>query len=277
MPCAPHRLLPPLALIALGLNLAVLPGPGRARAEGEYVPVGTYLYANPADPERVTGGLTVRFETPGKRLVVAYGRQNRKDRLARSDTIEAQREWFKPFKAESRDGGRTAVFPHLPPDFYDLVVIETDTMRLFEGVDLLTEDSPDLAGSPFFGEVQQSLSRRTDRIAGGWEAFFDTRAYERFETDGVRGAVFVQQLRKGQTYAESGALIQGCIHSIDVVWVVRGKSDDAGWQVLQRQQLFREELPSRELFSYRFCPELQGIRVGLKMKDLGVLLKKAGD
>lgn len=265
----PPRTVLPVAVLLTSL-LCLVPCP--LRAEGEYVPVGGYLYANPANRENATGGFTVRFATPGRRIVVAYGRQNRKDRLARTDTDEAQREWFKPFKADMTEEGRLATLAHLPPDFYDLVIIEPETMQLYEGVDLLMEDTPELGGGPLFEEVRKSLSRRDDRLAGGWEAFFDTRTYERFETDGVRGGVFVQQMRQGQTYAESGALIKGCIHSIDVAWVVRSKTEGAGWQVLQRQQLYREELPKRQLFEHHFRPELQGIRVGIKMKELGLLL-----
>ncbi len=236
------------------------------------VPVGGYLYANPAPDPSITGGLVVRFATPGKRLVIAYGHKNRKDRLVRGGTSDSQRESWKPYKAATSDAGKTARFAELPPDFYDLIVIETDTMSIIEGVDLLMEDNKDLSGGPLFDEFQKSLSRTKDRI-GGWEAFFDSKRFERFETDGVRGAAFIQQMRLGQALAESGAVLKGCIHSVDVAWAVKGVGDNPGWQVMNRQQLFREEMPSREFFKYQFRPELQGIRVGDKVKDVGVLLK----
>ena len=250
----------------------LLSGTGLVWAEGEQVPVGGYLYARPADLDKATGGMTVHFATAGKRLVIAYGRQNRKDRLSRGSLTDAEKEWVKPFKADLSDGGKTAVFPHLPPDFYDLIVIETDTMRLYEGIDLLTEDMPDLSGGTALDQVKKSLARPTGKLSG-WEGFFDAKNFERLETDGVRGAVLLQQMRLGTALAESGAQIPGCIHSIDVVWLVKGKTDEAGWQVTQRQQLFREELPKREFFHHAFKPELQGVRVGVKMKDVGTILQ----
>lgn len=249
----------------------VLAGAGWARAEGEMVPVGGYLYAKPADIEKATGGLTVRFADPGKRLVIAYGRQNRKDRLSRTGLDDAGKEWVKPFKAELADGGKTATFPHLPPDFYDLIVIEADTMQFYEGVDLLAEDMPDLGGGPAFDQVKRSVTKPAGKLAG-WEGFFDAKEFERLETDGVRGALLLQQMRLGTAYAESGAQIQGCIHSIDIIWLVKGTRDEVGWQVTQRQQLYREELPRRDFFRHSFKPELQGIRVGVKMKDIGGVL-----
>jgi hypothetical protein len=79
----------------------------------------------------------------------------------------------------------------------------------------------------------------------------------------------LQQMRLGKAYAESGDLLQGCIHSIDVCWVERAKVEGQNWQVVTRQQLFRDELPAREFFKHRFLPELQGIRVGVTAKEIG--------
>jgi len=125
--------------------IALLLCPDRAPAGGSQVPVGTYLYANPEKPERFEGGLTVKFASPGERMVVAYGRKYRKDRKTREETIEQEREMFKPYLGKMEEKGTRAVFPHLPPDFYDLVVIEAGkTMKLYEGLSLLQDSKPEL-------------------------------------------------------------------------------------------------------------------------------------
>ena len=75
-------------------------------------------------------------------------------------------------------------------------------------------------------------------------------------------------MRLGTALAESGAVLKGCIHSIDVVWIERAKVEGAGWQVLARQQLYRDEIPARTFFTHHATPGLQAIRVGLKAKHL---------
>lgn len=241
-----------------------------------HVPVGSYLYATPPAGQAASGGLVVHFAGPGKRLVVAYGRKNRKDRLSRTGTKETEREVYKPFKADSSEGGKTATFRGLPPDFYDLIVFDSEKMTLFEGIDLLTDDNQELASGVAFDEAKKSLGRENDgRLASGWEAFFDQKRFDRFETDGLRGAILVQQMRHGKSFAESGAEIKGCIHSVDICWLMKGVQEGGGWQVTNRQQLFRDELFSREFFRYQFRPELQGIRVGVQVKDIGTILKDA--
>jgi hypothetical protein len=239
------------------------------------VPVGGYLYAAPAAGQAAAGGMVVHFPGPGKRLVVAYGRKNRKDRISRVGTKESEREVFKPFKADISENGKTATFRGLPPDFYDLIVFDPEKMTLFEGIDMLSDDNPELAAGVAFDEVRKSLGRGENdgRLVSGWESFFDQKRFERFETDGLRGAVLVQQMRHGKAFAESGAEIKGCIHSVDICWVMKGVQEGGGWQVTSRQQLFRDELFSREFFRYQFRPELQAIRIGVQVKDIGILLK----
>ncbi|MFA4943237.1 MAG: hypothetical protein WC789_00875 [Lentisphaeria bacterium] len=264
-------------LLILGGGVAA----GLAQGEGEGRPAaGAYLYhrpeaAEPAGRASATGGLTVRLPTAGRRLVLAFGWKHRKDRLSREETTEAQREWFKPFRASMGDDGRTASFTGLPPDFYDLIVIDAATMTLFEGVDMLGDDLPELATGPLADEIQTTFGRPEGRIAGV-DAFFDSKRLDRFETDGVRGAVFIQQMRLGRALAESGAEIPGCIHSIDIFWLMKGKRE-GGWQVLSRQQLYRQELPIREFFRHQYRRELQGIRVGLRPKDIGVVLRELAE
>jgi len=38
----------------------------------------------------------------------------------------------------------------------------------------------------------------------------------------------VQQLRKGTAYAESGDVLKGCIHSLDICWIERAKVEGVG-------------------------------------------------
>lgn len=240
-----------------------------ARAGGSVVPVGSYLYADSADADTYSGRLTVRFSTPGKdRLVVAWGRKYRKDRKSREGTSEEERQKFKPWQGKLVDEGAGAIFWHLPPDFYDIVVVDAGTMNVYEGISLQRESSPEQALPKYFEEIKTSLGLRSDRI-GGWDAFFDNKQFDRFETDGVRAGVFLQQMRLGVALAESGAQLKGCIHSMDVVWIERAKVEGAGWQVIQRQQLYRDEIPARTFFKHTFVTELQSVRIGTKAREVG--------
>ena len=257
-------------VLSLGVAAALLSG-CCACGGGSVVPVGTYLYANPANPEQFKGRLTVKFTTPGERMVIACGRKYRKDRKSRSGTTEANREVFKPHLAKMMNDGTAAVFWHLPVDKYDLVVVDAEQMKLYEGLALLRSSSPELAADKDLEGIKASLSPATERI-GGWEGFFDTKQFERFETDGVRANVLLQQMRLGTALAESGAVLKGCIHSIDMCWVDRAKVEGAGWQVVCRQQLYRDELPSREFFTHTFLPELNGIRIGTSAKETGPIV-----
>ncbi|OGV79790.1 MAG: hypothetical protein A3K19_00520 [Lentisphaerae bacterium RIFOXYB12_FULL_65_16] len=248
--------------------VAVCLGCPAARAGGAQVPVGQYLYAKPANAEQFTGSLTVTFAKPGAKMVIAYGRKYRKDRRSREVTTEADRETFKPYQATVLDDGRKAVVEHLPADLYDLVVIQVKGMTVHEGLSMQLGADPAQATEALFSEVRETLSPRDDRI-GGWDAFFDTKQFDRFESDGTRGAVFLQQLRRGKSLAESGAEIKGCIHSIDVCWMERAKVEGVDWQVITRQQLYRDEIESREFFRHKYVPELSGLRVGVKARAAG--------
>ena len=237
-------------------------------AGGSVVPVGTYLYARPENPEQHKGQLVIRFATPGKRLVVAWGRKWRKDRKERKGTAEEDRQKFKPYEAKPIDDGAGAIFWNLPTDRYDIVVIDAEKMTVHEGVSMMRTADAGQPVAQFLEEVRKSLGPREDRI-GGWEGFFDSKRFERLETDGVRAGVFLQQMRLGKALAESGAVLKGCIHSIDVVWVERAKVEGVGWQVVSRQQLYRDEIPARTFFTHAFVPELSGVRIGSKRVDLG--------
>lgn len=253
-----------LLLVSLFL---VLLGPG-TRAGGSVVPVGSYLYAKPENPEQYTGRLTVHFATPGDRLVVAWGRKWRKDRKSREDTTEEDRQVFKPYLGKPIDDGAGVIFWNLPVDRYDIVVIDAKTMKIHEGIMLMRDGDPQQPNEQFLEEVRKSLGPRTD-IIGGWEGFFDNKEFDRLESNGVRAGVFVQQMRLGTALAESGAVLKGCIHSIDVVWVERAKVEGVGWQVVSRQQLYRDEIPARTFFTHAYVPELSGIRIGTQPKEIG--------
>jgi len=236
---------------------------------GGNVRIGSYLYANPENPERFKGSLVVTF-TKGEegRMVIAYGNRYRKIRKTRQGTTETERQVFKPYLAQNVNDGEKAIFWHLPADKYDLVVIQPKSMTLYEGVALLRGSDPDKAPPAYFEEIKQSLGPREDRI-GGWEGFFDGKQFERFESDGVKACVLLQQMRLGKAFAESGDVLKGSVHSIDICWVERGKRDGSGWQVVTRQQFYRDELPEKVYFKHQFLAELQGIRVGTKEKTIG--------
>lgn len=249
------------------LFFVLLPGLLWPATAADRVPAGTYLYANPAQADSATGALTVHFTERGPWLAVAWGRHHRKDRETRDATTEAEREWFKPFKAQLAADGKSARFPHLPPDFYDLMVFDAATMHLWEGLAMQSGADSARATDGVMATVRATLDRPAGRI-GGWDAFFDRKQFDRLETDGELTAVLVQQLRLGQAFAESGEVIPGCIHSVDVVWLRRAQGAEAEWQVLQRQQLYRDELPARAFFQHHFVPELRGIRIGARPRDL---------
>jgi hypothetical protein len=252
--------------------IALLFSPLQAEAGGSVVPVGEYLYAAPEALEAYEGSLTVRFVQAGDKLVVAYGHRYRKERMPRTGTTEQERQRFKPVRAELRDDGRTAVFAHLAPDRYDLVVILNDRYTVYEGLTLAVEiaDHDRISPREARRTVELTLARPEGRVAG-WEAFFDHKTVCRIETDGVRAGVFVHQMRTGEAFAESGARLEGRVHSLDVCRLEATRARDGRWQVTSRQQLFRDELPLARAFETRFLQELRGIRVVRTPQTLGPL------
>ncbi len=262
--------LPLYCLISIfKLAPALLSIGGVFNAQGQAV--GNYLYANPQALRDFKGSLTVQFTAPANRLVIAYGRQYRKDRAGRSETTEPERELFKPVLAEISNSGQTAHFVNLAPDFYDLIIFNLDDMTLREGLKL--HNNPDsTAGSPeVLAEVKQSLAPAPDskRLVDGWESFFDTKDFLRLESDGETASVLIQQMRLGTALTGAGNVIQGCIHSLDIVWMEKAQvKAEAGWRVITRQQLYRAELPARHFFKTVFDPQLQAIRIGLRARQL---------
>jgi hypothetical protein len=232
--------------------------------------VGASLYARAECLTSFSGSLTVTFATPGERLVVAYGRKYRKLRQSRSKTSEAERELFKPVRALMQDGGRRAIFAHLQPDYYDLVVVDETRMTLSEGLQLLRTGRPLRNDETSLAEIRQSLGPAVKGKIGGWEAFFDTKEFNRLESDGERAGVFLQQTRQKKALAESGAVLQGCIHSVDICWLERALKEGVGWQVVTRQQLYRAELPDKQFFQHVYSPRLGQVRVGTRPKTLNL-------
>ena len=240
---------------------------------GSVVPVGGYLYANENKVDKANGSLEVRFTTPAaRRMVIAVGRKYRKTRVSRDGTTEEQRENFKPRLAKMSENGKVARFTNLQPDYYDLVVIDSENMTVHEGL-LLHDDFnadekiQDTALKEFKEQIGRSLGIGHGLI-GRWEQFFDEKRIDRMEMAGRQAGVFLQQMRLGEALAESGAKLQGCIHSIDMVWVEQTADAEHTWQVINRQQLYRDEISSRNFFIYRRVEALNGIRVGTRAKVL---------
>jgi hypothetical protein len=242
----------------------------RLFAGGSVVPVGTYLYADVDKVPAASGSLELRFTNPAEhRLVIAFGRKYRKDNKSRDGSSESEREAFKPRLAQLREQGRSALFSKLAPDYYDILVVDAEAMTLHEGLALsqnfLAEEGDAQRDKAYQKEIRHSLGLRDDRI-GGWEGFFDSKQIERISVVAGRAGVLMQQMRLGTALAESGAVLKGCIHSIDLVWVERALVEGAGWQVIQRQQLYRDEIAARSFFKASYLPELSGIRVATKHK-----------
>ena len=243
---------------ALCLLLALA---ANAQRTTENVSVGRYIYADLAKVDDASGGLVVRFadESP-TRKVIAYGWANRKLRRSRTDTVEAQRENFKPRLAVMSQNGRVATFAKLPPDFYDVAVVDFVRLTFHEGMTLhhlaaddnqpAAEDRPRLEASI----ATVIMGSREDGIQA-WEGFFDRK----------------QLLRTA--FAESGTKLAGSVHSLDIVWLERTRGDGKdAWQVIQRQQLYRGELERPEFFRHVFLKELSGIRVGRKVRTLKTVI-----
>ena len=240
---------------------------------GSVTPVGGYLYADESKLDDAKGSLEVHFTTPSpKRMVIALGRKYRKTRTSRDGTTEERRENFKPRLARMSQNGTVAFFTKMPPDYYDLVVIESDEMMLYEGLLLHDEYSeeeklPAEKLKEFTAQIAKSLGIGHGLI-GRWEQFFDEKRINRVEPAGRQAGVFLQQMRLGEALAESGEKLHGCIHSIDMVWVEQTTDAEHTWQVVNRQQLYRDEIASRNFFTYRYVEALHGIRVGTRAKVL---------
>ncbi len=255
---------------------------GMAWGGGSVTPVGGYLYANEDKVDDAKGSLEIRFSTPSsKRMVIALGRKYRKTRTSRDGTTEVQRENFKPRLARMSQKGTVASFAKMPPDYYDIVVIESDEMMLYEGLllhdEFLEDEKPSAEKvAEYTSQIGKSLGIGHGLI-GRWEQFFDEKRIERVEPAGRQAGVFLQQMRLGEALAESGAKLQGCIHSIGMVWVEQTTDAEHTWQVINRQQLYRDEISSRNFFTYRYVKALHGIRVGTRAKVISepIVLPKA--
>ncbi len=231
---------------------------------------GRYLYANPQSIKEFPGALTLEFAAPAPgRCVIAYGRRHRKNVQSRDNTTEAERELFKPIQAQMQENGKIAKFAHLPPDYYDLMVVDDDEMTLVEGIALLPNapaESMQNQHEVLLAEIQECLFPDDDKFAG-WEGFFDDKKISRLQTDGTEAVILLQQMRRKPALTGGGARIAGFIHSIDVCWLRRA-ARDRGWQVIARQQLYRKELPKDTWFRHEHQPALQNIRIGTRPKKI---------
>ena len=246
-------------------------------ASGATVPVGEYLYADVAKLPNEGSTLTVTFAAPdASRLVIAYGRQGRKDRTSRDGTTEEEREMLKPRLAKMSADGTQAVFVKLPPDYYDLLVFSTSSMTIHEGISILPDDDDEGTTSvqppdeQLLSGLRQTLAPQPGKIGSGWDGFFDHKQFDRVENSGDMAGLVLQQLRRGESFQESGDKVAGCIHSLDVLWLDR-TADANAWRLIQRQQLYRAELPSTKFFRHQFLPTLRGIRCGRRDRTVGPL------
>lgn len=258
-----------IGLLLLAGCLCVL-----AQKTTENVRVSTELHADLNKVRDASGGLVVRFTTESTtRKVIAYAWSTRKLRKSRIGTDELDRENYKPRLAKMSENGRVATFEKLPPDFYDLCVVDFTKMTLHEGMTLHhladADNQPDEATRKKWEEeiTKTICGSRADGI-GAWEGFFDRKIIHRFQFADEQAGIMLQQMREATAVAESGTQLAGSVHSVDVVWVQRTIGEGHGWQVIQRQQLYRGEIEYREFFKHKFMKELCGIRIGMKVKKL---------
>ncbi len=231
---------------------------------------GKYLHADFTRLTKFEGSLTIRFAEPEKRVVIAYGRRYRKPLRKQRGTLDQERAYYKPFKARVQENGRVALFPHLPPDYYDLLVVQPREMVLLEGINLLAGSDAEPASDQTLDEIAASLGRQDDgRIA--WQAFFEEKKFERGALKGKEAASFAQQMRPSGALTGGGSPVEGVIHSIDVVWLKRAMKEEKGWQVTVRQQLYRAAIDSDDFFKHKYTDALSGIRIVNSAKEIGPL------
>lgn len=230
---------------------------------------GTYLYADEASLKNENASLKIRFQDSEKKTVIAWGRKYRKPVAPRAGAKTQNREIMKPVKAETPDDFKTAFFPHLAPDFYDIIVIYHEKMLIVEGITIIPGGTAPETPEPL-KSIAESLAIDKGKL-GGWEGFFNHKKFERCEYLSPRAGVLLQQMRIGKTHEGGGAILKGTIHSLDVVWVEKALANRLGWQVRNRQQLYRSELPSQNYFKIIYSNKLNGIRIGFRAKELSPL------
>ena len=216
-----------------------------------------------AETVKAAAVLTLRFASPGKRAVIACGRRVRGETLFRENADVETRRSLKPARAEMTDGGKTASFFGLPPDVYDLVVVDLDARVMYEGIDLLADENRDLANGSVGAEIRQAVTRNAAKTA--------RRRCERVATDGLRGAALVQQTWLAKAAGEEAKASAAGLQFLDAVWLSK-VAEEGGWQVTGRQRLYWSEGAESGLYKCRHRPELQGIRLGSDPKDVGVVL-----
>lgn len=223
----------------LNLALAIMLG-GASVALGGPKYTGRYLYTQPRATD--SGGLRVRLAeaSPSAVLAAAFGR--RKHNL---------------FRAKLEKQGKELVFEHLPTDVYDLIVVADGVF--FEGIRLVRQPDADALAVD-----RTAIDEEIRKIEG----FFDRKLVHRLEIEGEAAATVLQQWREKKAVQQSGAVVQGSIHSVDLIWFAKPKK---GWQLLKRRQLYRDELALRGPLAHYHKPPLGNIRVIGSVKELGPL------
>ncbi len=207
--------------------------------KGEYT--SKYLYTQPNPKDR--GGLIVELSA-GAPLVtraVAIGRKS-----------------VSPYLGKLSSNTRTISFKHLPIDKYDVLLVTVDTF--YEGIRLVRRNDP-VKLKAEAGAIEKEIRQV--------EGFFEGKAIERTGVDGERAACLLQQWRIGVALAESAAVLEGTIHSIDLFFF---RKPLKGWQLVKRRQLYREELARKQPFKHVYLAKLGNLRVVKKVKKVRVKL-----
>jgi hypothetical protein len=216
--------------VAMVMALGVVPA---ALAKGEYQ--GKYLYTETSDSD--PGGLVLELRSgaPPLRWAIAVARLT-----------------GNPYRGTI--DGNTIRFHHLPIDIYDLLLV--GDRSFYEALQLsLDSDAAAVAreGTAIDGELAKV------------EAFFEGKQRHRLAIDGINAVVLLQQWRIGVALAESGARLEGTIHSLDLVWFEKPMGQ---WQLVRRRQLYRDEIELKTPLRHVHLPALGGFRVLDRIKTV---------
>lgn len=166
--------------------------------------------------------------SPAPRFAAAYGR--RKGNVYRA-----------------RIEGRTLRFANLPVDTYDLLIVTASAC--YEGLAILRGHDEEAAAA-----ARPALETEMRKIEG----FFDHKRLERLQLDGEKAVLLIQQWRVNTALTQGGAEVKGSIHSFDIL---RYERPAKIWQLIERRQLYREELATREPLALVHLAALGGFLV----------------
>lgn len=206
--------------------------------KGEYSSTYLYTETNPAD----TGGFELRLadDAPPARRVIAIGRRS-----------------GNPYLGELAENGKLLRWKNLPVDVYDVLIV--GKQEIYEGLQLIKRPK---ATPP--AEDQAAVLKELN----GVEGFFDQKRAERMEFESDPDAIaergescrLLAQMwvQEHVALAESGAVLAGTIHSIDLFVFEKPVK---GWQLVRRRQLYREEENFKTPMKTYHVEALGGIRV----------------